>query len=88
MVKLSARKGNAIVTIPIELQEPLGIFSGARLAVQAVGPCIVLSPLRDITAQGATEEAAEAFEAAIAAWKARPARGNEGEAKAAGTAGD
>jgi len=68
---LRGASGTASATIPEKVREPLGIFPGAHIGVHSVGPCIVLFRLTDVTREGAPEEAAKAFEAAIAAWERR-----------------
>ena len=66
MVKLTVVGETARVTIPKEIRDRAGIKEGCFLAVRAIGPCLVICQISDVTPEGALRQADEKFEAAIA----------------------
>lgn len=66
MVKLRVAGENASVTVPKEIRELVGVEAGCFLAVRAIGPCVVICQITDVSADGAQRQADDAFEKAIA----------------------
>lgn len=69
LVKAGGMSGALRMNIPRPLLESLKISNGTYLAVMAVGPCMVVAPIRDVTAAGATDEMRDKIGALILQWQ-------------------
>ena len=73
LVKLRVVGGNAVVTLPREIREQvksIGMLPDTKyLAVRALGDCIVITRVSDVTVDGAFKEFEKAFKTALLAWE-------------------
>ena len=57
------------MTVPKPLCESAKISNGMYLAVMSIGPCLVVTPITDVSKDGAHAEFARAFEKMVKAWE-------------------
>ena len=68
-VKLRIYGGHASVTIAEEIRSEVNLVNGMFLGVIALGPCVILARITDITPEGATEEMQRAVRQAYKEWE-------------------
>ena len=69
VVKLRIYGGNASVTLPEQIRESVNFTNGFYLGVIALGPCVILARITDITPEGSTAEMQRAVRQAYKEWE-------------------
>jgi hypothetical protein len=72
-VKLRIYGSHASVTIAEEIRSAVNFGNGMFLGVIALGPCVILARLTDITPEGATAEMQRAVRQAYKEWEKQQA---------------
>jgi hypothetical protein len=71
VIKISVYDTSSQLSIPKPLRVSTGITSSQFLGVMALGKCIIITPVRDTSADGIGSEMRHQFELAIKAWEER-----------------
>lgn len=69
LVKLRIYGNSANVTIAEDIREQVNFVDGFFLGVIALGPCVILARLTDVTPEGATAEMQRAVRQAFKEWE-------------------
>jgi hypothetical protein len=69
IVKMNNYGGTATVTLPAKVREAVNFLGGLYLGVLAIGPCVVVARITDITAEGASAEMQRAVRQAYKEWE-------------------
>jgi hypothetical protein len=73
LVKMSIYGSQARVSVPTPVVAQVNFVNGIFLGVMALGPCVVVARITDVSAEGATAEMARAIRQAYKEWEKQQA---------------